>query len=55
MKKIILLANISIEVILKMAFFIFLNANILLTNKKITWKIYIMIKILFTIKKNKAY
>lgn len=44
------MADISMEIILKMLFLILNIINIKFANKKLTWKSYIAIKVLLTIK-----
>ena len=50
-EKTFLLADTSIEVVLKMSFFTFWNANMQFVEKKLKWKSYIIAEVLTTIKK----
>lgn len=49
-QKIFLLANISVEVVLRMFFLILSNANIQFPEKKLTWRFYTTAKALLTTK-----
>lgn len=49
-KEIFLIVNTNIKMILNIYFLIFINANVLFTEQKLTWKLYISAKALSTTK-----